>query len=71
MTPIYMTRDLANGRHRELLQEAGRRRLLAALPQEPGVLQRFALRAAGWDRRPAVVAGRPAVVPSAYEPSTV
>jgi hypothetical protein len=71
MTPTYMTLALADGRHQELLAEADRRRLLAAVPREPGLLQRFALRAAGWGRRPALVAGRPAVVPPAYEPLAV
>ena len=32
MAPIYMTRGLAGGRHRELLAEEERRRLIAALP---------------------------------------
>jgi len=61
MTPIYTARAPAGGWHRDLLGEADPRRLLAALPPEPGVLQRFAFRVAGWGRRPAVVAGRPAV----------
>jgi hypothetical protein len=63
MIPIPMARDLADGRHQDLLAEAGRRRLLAAVPRQPGLLQRFALQAAGWGRRPAVIAGHPA---SAY-----
>jgi hypothetical protein len=71
MAPIYMARALADGRHRELFWEADRRRLFAALPPEPGLLQRFALRVAGWGRRPVVVAGRPAVVPPAHEPSAI
>jgi hypothetical protein len=65
MMPIYMARDLAEGRHQDLLAEAQRRRLLAAVPRRPGLLRRFALQAAGWGRRPAVTAGRPAAA-SAY-----
>jgi hypothetical protein len=44
MAPIYMAQRLAGGRHREMLVEAERRRLVAALPARPGTLQRFALR---------------------------
>jgi hypothetical protein len=65
MIPIYMARDLADGRHHELLAQAERRRLLAAVPRQPGLLQRFALQVAGWGRRPAVTAGG-AVSPAAY-----
>ena len=59
MAPIYMACGLADGRHQELLAEAERRRLIAALPAGPGTVRRFALRVAGWGRRPAV-AHRPA-----------
>jgi len=69
MTPICMARNLAHDRIRELHADADRRRLLAELPREPGPVQRFALRVAGWGQRPIVVTGRPAVVQSAYEPS--
>jgi hypothetical protein len=65
MIPIYMARDLAEGRHQDLLAEAQHRRLLAAVPRQPGLLQRFALQLAGRGRRPAVIAGRPAAA-SAY-----
>jgi len=65
MIPIYMAQGLANGRHQELLKEAEQRRLIAALPTGPGLLQRFALRAAGWGRRPARVA------PRAYGPLAI
>jgi len=47
VAPIYMAHRLADGRHRELLAEAERRRLVAALPAGPGAVWRFALRAAG------------------------
>ena len=57
MVPIYMARGLADGRHQELLAEAERRRLIAAVPAGPGALQRFALRVVGWGRR--AVARRP------------
>jgi hypothetical protein len=71
MVPIYMARGLADGRHRELLAEAERRRLIAAVPAGPGAVQRFALRVAGWGRRPAVV-GRPAALaPRAYGPLAI
>jgi len=69
MTPIYMARNLADDRIRELLADADRRRLLAVLPAEPGRLQRFAFLVAGWGRLSAVVTGHLAVVRSAYEPS--
>jgi hypothetical protein len=71
MTPICTAPALVRSRHEELLAEAGRRRLLATAPRDPGILQRFALRAAGWGRRPAVVAGRPAVAVPAYEPAAL
>jgi hypothetical protein len=59
MVPIYMARGPADSWHRELPAEAERRRLVAALPAGPGAVQRFALRVAGWGRRPAA-ARRPA-----------
>jgi hypothetical protein len=66
MVPIYMARGLAEGRHQELLAEAERRRLIAAVPAGPGAVQRFALRVAGWGRRPAVVRPAAAVAPRTY-----
>jgi hypothetical protein len=42
MAPIYLAGAPADSRHRELLRGADRRRLLAGLPPEPGLLQRFA-----------------------------
>jgi hypothetical protein len=42
MASIYMACGLADGRHQELLAEAERRRLIAALLAEPGAVQRFA-----------------------------
>jgi hypothetical protein len=76
MGPIYMTSALADGRRHEALQ-AERRRLTAARrarparPAGPGMLQRFALRAAGWGQRPAVVSRPAALVPQpqACEPT--
>jgi hypothetical protein len=66
MIPIDMARGLAGGRHQELLAEAERRRMIAALPAGPGTIQRLALRVAGWGRRPAA-APRPAgLAPRAY-----
>jgi hypothetical protein len=47
MVPVYVARGLADGRHRELLAGAKRRRLMAAVPAGPGAVQRFALRVAG------------------------
>jgi hypothetical protein len=76
MGPIYMASALADGRRHEQLQKAARRRLTAArrpgLPAGPGLFQRFALRAAGWGQRPAVVASPAALVPQpqACEPAT-
>jgi hypothetical protein len=61
MIPIYVARGLADGRHQELPAEAERRRLNAAVPAKPGAVQRFAMRAAGRGRRPAV-ARRPAAL---------
>jgi hypothetical protein len=66
MVPIYTARGLADGRHRELLAEAERRRLVAAVPAGPGAVQRFALWVAGWGRRPAVARRPAAVAPRTY-----
>jgi hypothetical protein len=71
MVPIYVARGLADGRHRELLAEAERRRLIAAAPAGPGAVQRFALRVAGWGRRPAVVRRPAALAPRAYGPLAI
>jgi hypothetical protein len=71
MVPIYMARGLAEGRHQELLAEAERRRLIAAVPAGPGTVQRFALRVAGWGRRPAVVRRPAARAPRAYGPLAI
>jgi hypothetical protein len=68
MVPIYLARGLADGRHQELLAEAERHRLVAALP---GTLQRLALRVAGWGRRPAVAPRPAALLPRAYRPSAI
>jgi hypothetical protein len=67
MIPIYMAQGLANGRRQERLAETERRRLIAAVPAGPGAIQRFALRVAGWGRRPAVAGGPAALAPRAYE----
>jgi len=71
MVPIYMARGLVDGRHRELLAEAERRRLIAAAPAGPGGVQRFALRVAGWGRRPAVARRAAAPAPLAYGPLAI
>jgi hypothetical protein len=71
MIPIYKARGLADGRHQELLADAERHRLVAALPAGPGALQRLALRAAGWGRRPAVAPRPAALLPRAYRPSAI
>jgi hypothetical protein len=71
MVPICMARGLADGRRQELLAEAERRRLVAALPARPGALQRFFLRVTGWGRRPAVVRQPAAVAPRAYGPLAI
>jgi hypothetical protein len=42
-----MARGLANGRHQELLAEARRHRMIAALPAGHDTIQRLALRAYG------------------------
>ena len=57
MVPIYVARGLADRRHREL-------------PAGPGAVQRFALRVAGWGRRPAV-ARQAALLPRAYGPLAI
>jgi hypothetical protein len=71
MIPIYLARGLADGRHQELLAQAERRRLIAALPAGPGAIQRFALRVAGWGRRPAVSSRPAALAPRAYGPLAI
>jgi hypothetical protein len=63
MVPIYMARGLADGRHQELLAEA--------VPAGPGAVQRFALRGAGWRRRPAVVRRPAALAPRACGPLAI
>ena len=70
MIPI-VARGLADGRHQELLAGTERRRLVAALPAGPGTIQRFALRVAGWGRRPAVAPRPAALLPRAYRPSAI
>jgi len=71
MVPTYMARGLADGRHHELLAEAERRRLTAALPAEHGAIQRLALRVAGWGRRPVLAGGLAATAPRAYGPLAI
>jgi hypothetical protein len=71
MVPVYKTRGLADGRHQELLAEAERHRLIAALPAGPGTLQRLALRVAGRGRRPAVAPSPAVLLPRAYRPSAI
>ena len=71
MVPIYVARGLADGRHQELLAEAERRRLIAAVPARPGAVQRFALRVAGRGRRPAVARRPAALAPRAYGPLAI
>jgi hypothetical protein len=71
MVPIYVARGLADGRHQELLAEAERRRLIAAVPAGPGAVQRFALRVAGRGRRPAVARRPAALAPRAYGPLAI
>ena len=68
MVPIYVARGLADGRHQELLAEAERRRLIAAVPAGLGAVQRFALRVAGRGRRPAVGRRPAALALRAYGP---
>jgi hypothetical protein len=70
MIPI-VARGPADGRHQELLAEAERRRLIAALPAGPGTLQRFALRRAGGGQRPTVAPGPAALLPRPYRPSAI
>jgi hypothetical protein len=71
MVPIYVARGLADGRHKELPAEAERRRLIAAVPAGPGAVQRFALRVAGWGRRPTAVRRPAALAPRAYGPLAI
>jgi hypothetical protein len=80
MGPINMTSALAGSRQQDLHEKAARRRLTAGLPASaarsarfartagPGMVQRFALKAAGWGRRPAVVSPA-ALVPQTYQPA--
>ena len=71
MVPVYMARGLADGRHQELLAEAERHRLVAALPAGPGAVQRLTLRVAGWGRRPTVAPRPAALLPRAHRPSAI
>jgi hypothetical protein len=71
MVPIYVARGLADGRHPELLAEAERRRLIAAVLAGPGAGQRFALRVAGRGRRPAVGRRSAALALRAYGPLAI
>jgi hypothetical protein len=71
MVPIYLARGLAVGGHQELLAEAERRRLIAAVPAGPGTVQRSALRVAGWVRQPAVVRRSAALEQRAYGPLAI
>ena len=71
MVPIYIARGLADRRHQELLAEAERRRLIAAVPAGPGAVQRFALRVAGRVRQPAVVRRPAGLAPRAYGPLAI
>jgi hypothetical protein len=71
MVPVYVARGLADGRHRELLAAAERRRLIAAEPAGPGAVQRFALRVAGRGRRPAVARRPAALAPRACGPLAI
>ena len=71
MVPIYVARGLADGRHQELLAEAERRRLIAAVPAGPGAVQRFALRVAGQGRGRRWPGGRPPPAPRAYGPLAI
>jgi hypothetical protein len=58
MVPICTARGLADGRRREL-------------PAGPGAVQRFALRVAGWGRRPAVARRPAAPAPRACGPLAI
>jgi hypothetical protein len=71
MIPVDMARTLTHDRHQEMLRDAERRRLIAALPAGPGPLQRFAFRVVGWGRRPAVVSGRPVAAAPTCQPSAI
>ena len=71
MIPTYMARELADGRHQELLAEAKRHRMIAALPAGPGTIQRLALQMAGWGRRPAVAPRPAALTPRADGPLAI
>jgi hypothetical protein len=71
MVPVYVARGLADGRHRELLAAAQRRRLIAAVPAGPAAVRRFALRVAGRGRRPAVARRPAALAPRACGPLAI
>jgi hypothetical protein len=71
MVPVYVGRGLADGRHQELLAEAERRRLIAAVPAGPGAVQRSALRVAGRGRRLAVARRPAALAPRACGPLAI
>ncbi len=75
MGTIYVARGLADGRHKELLAEAEHRRLIASVPARPGAVHQFALqfalRVAGWGRRPAVVRRPAALALRAYGPLAI
>jgi hypothetical protein len=71
MVPIYVARGLADGLHQELLAEAERHRLIAAVPAGPGAVQRFVLRVAGRGRRPAVARRPAALAPRACGPLAI
>jgi len=58
MVPICMARGPADGRRREL-------------PAGPGAVRRFALRVAGWGRRPAVARGPAVLAPGACGPAAI
>jgi hypothetical protein len=71
MISIYMARGLADGRHQELLAEAERHRLIAALPagRRPQPATR---RSSRWSVPGPAVAPRPAaLLPRAYRPSVI
>jgi hypothetical protein len=68
MIPI-VARGLADSRHQELLAEAERHRLIAALSAGPGTLQRFAHRGASGRQRPTVSPGPAALLPRSCRPS--
>jgi len=71
MIPTYMARELADRQHQELLAEAQRHRMIAALPAGPGTIQRLALRVAGWGRRPTVALRPAGLAPRADGPLAI